>query len=132
MSVLERDTDWRRFINLVSKGDYPLETLGREMRVSLPEVKGYHDQVHGRGIAHTFGEMPDYLLDRIVGFRYRRLTRWVMTEDIKNARKAYDAGEIELTQGLYKVRGEEAWVLFAFTRRKKRSVKVGRDLRWFE
>ena len=130
--MFERESDWRRFINLVSKGDYPLETLAKEMKVGLPTVKGYHDQANGRGIAHTWGMMPDYLLDKIVGFRYRRLYRWVMTDDILQARKDYDAGEIELAQGLYKVRSEDAWVLFKFTRKKKRSVKQGRDLRWFE
>jgi hypothetical protein len=122
--MLDRESDWRRFLNLISTAKHhDAAYISAQTEIGLDTVRGFMDQAQLRLPDDLVNNIPKRLLHYPVGFRYRRLSRWVMTERIKRARQDYDSGLVELTTGLFKVSGEDAWVLFAIPR----STKVTRE-----
>lgn len=120
--MLDRESDWMRFLAVVMNAPRErAQEISFQTEIGLDTVTGYMDQAQFEEA--SLEGIPIEKRDYAVGFRYRRLGRWMMTDDIKQARKNYDAGESELATGLYKINGEDAWVLFEFPRR----VRAKRD-----
>lgn len=116
--AFDRDSDWRTFLSLVTTAkpeDAP--EISARAGVGPSVVLGYMDQVHGYEMLKKFGNIRADLAPHAVGFRYRALGRWVTTERIRCAQRDYDAGLVEVVTGLFAVRGEPAWVLFAIPRK---------------
>lgn len=123
--MFEREQDFVRFVGWLTKGEHTNERISQESKIGLPTVIAYRDQAIGIPVVELNSDVPPEKLKSVVGFRYRRLPRWVYTDSIMHARQRYDDGHVEMAQGLYKVKGEDAWVLFAFERKFKRKSKFG-------
>lgn len=123
--MLERESDWRRFLGLIYKIE-PSESLAQQMHVPLRVVNGYRDQINGKQIATMYVKRK-----HVVGFRYKRLNRWISTPEIVKAKKDHDEGWAEVCQGLGKIRGEDAYILYAIPRKRRRMVKRGQELAYF-
>src|SRR3990167_2770842 len=114
--MLERDQDWTDLLFCIEE-QRPVETVSRHFGIPVPHVLHYRDMHDGLPVLHAHGRIPERLREFAVGFRYRAVIRWVITNDIKRARSDYDVGAAEMATGPGFVRDEPAWILYSFPRK---------------
>ena len=116
--MLERDQEWSKFCSVLAKnGSRADSDISQYFSLHIETTRAYRHMMDGKVFLSVYGKLPTTLKDHAVGFRYRRVGRWVPTTDIEQARKDYDAGTHEMATGLEIVNGEQAWVLYSIPRK---------------